>query len=70
MNKLRKVQVSPDAVSVTRWDTADYLEDLEEIVYYLEAAFDDGDPHIIKEALGNVARSKGMTAIAPETGLG
>ena len=70
MNKLRKVQVSPDTVSVTRWDTADYLEDLEEIVYYLEAAFDDGDPHIIKEALGNVARSKGMTAIAPETGVG
>ena len=63
MNKPKQHQVFPDAVSVTRWDTADHLEDLDDIVYYLEAAFDDGDPHLIKEALGNVARAKGVTAI-------
>ncbi len=70
MNKPKQHQVVPDAVRVTRWDTADYLEDLDDIVYYLEAAFDDSDPHLITEALGNVARAKGMTAIAAETGLG
>ena len=37
---------------------------------YLEAAFEDGDPQVIAGALGDVARSKGMTAVAAKAGLG
>ena len=70
MNKSRTYQFPPGAVRVTRWDTADYLENLEDVTHYLEAAFEDGDPHLIAEAIGNVARAKGMTAIATKTGLG
>ena len=52
------------------WDATDYLETEEDIVAYLEAAFDDGDPRLIAAALGDVARAKGMTKIATEAGLG
>ena len=37
---------------------------------YLEAALEDGDPALVAVALGDIARSKGMTQIARETGLG
>ena len=52
------------------WDAADYLEDLDDVVAYLEAAFEDGDPRIIAAALGDIARSRGMTAVAASAGLG
>ena len=37
---------------------------------YLEAAFKDGNHNVIAGALGDVARSKGMTAVAAKSGLG
>ena len=51
------------------WDAADHLEDLDDVVAYLEAAFEDGDPRIIAAALGDVARSRGMAAVAAKAGL-
>lgn len=51
------------------WDPADYLEDASDVVAYLEAAFADGDPQVIAGALGDVARSKGLTAVAEKSGL-
>ena len=52
------------------WDPAEYLEDLSDVVAYLEAAFEDGDPRVIAGALGDVARCRGMTAVAAKSGLG
>ena len=52
------------------WDSADYLETGDDIVAYLQAVFDDGDPDLITHALGAVARAKGMTEIAQKAGLG
>ncbi len=52
------------------WDPARYLESREDIVAYLDAALEEGDPALLAAALGDVARSKGMTEIARETGLG
>jgi probable addiction module antidote protein len=37
---------------------------------YLEAALEDGDSALVVAALGDIARAKGMTHIARETGLG
>lgn len=51
------------------WDAADYLDGPEMIAGYLNAAFEDGDPALIMAALGDVARAKGMTAIAREAGV-
>ena len=52
------------------WNAADYLNTEAEIVAYIDAAFEDGDPALIAAALGDVARAKGMTKVAAEAGLG
>lgn len=52
------------------WDAAEHLETDEDMAAYLEAALDVGDPVLITAALGDIARAKGMTQIARETGLG
>ncbi len=52
------------------WDPAHHLETDEDIVAYLEAAFEDGDPTLIAAALGDIARARGMTEVAAEAGLG
>jgi probable addiction module antidote protein len=52
------------------WDAANHLETKEDIAAYLEAALEDGDPTLIAAALGDIARSKGMTQISRDTGLG
>lgn len=52
------------------FDPAEYLETEEEIIAYLDAAMEENDPAHIARALGDVARSKGMTAISRRTGLG
>ena len=57
-------------VSTTPWKTEDHLETPEDIAAYLDAVFEDGDPGLIGHALGAVARAKGMTGIARQTGLG
>ena len=51
------------------WDAADYLKTQEDIVAYLEAVLEDGDPRLIAAALADVVRSKGFTKIATEAGL-
>lgn len=56
-------------LETTPYDTAEYLKTSADIAAYLEAAFEDGDPALITIALGNVARSEGMTEIAKATGL-
>jgi len=59
------------ATTATRpWDAADHLENEDDMAAYLEAAFEEGDPSLIAAALGDIARAKGMTQIARETGLG
>ena len=52
------------------WDTAEVLTDDEIIVEYLKAALEEDDPAFFMKAVGNVARAKGMTAIAQEAHLG
>ena len=56
-------------VELKEWDSAEYLKTAEDIAYYLQAAFEDGAPALLAAALGNVARSEGMTEIAKATGL-
>ncbi|PPT05233.1 hypothetical protein CKA32_005868 [Geitlerinema sp. FC II] len=51
------------------WDAAEHLETKEDIVAYLEAALEDGDPSVVVAALGDIVRSQGMTQIARETGI-
>lgn len=57
-------------VKVTPFDAAAYLETEEDILHYLEAAMEGNDPKHIAGALGDVARSKGMSDLARKAGLG
>ncbi|KRA82763.1 addiction module antidote protein [Altererythrobacter sp. Root672] len=52
------------------FDPAEYLRSEEEIVEYLNAWLEDGSPQEIASALGDIARSQGMSEIARKTGLG
>ena len=52
------------------WNTAEFLNSREDIAAYLDAVLEEDDPELLKVALGNIARSKGMTEIARATGLG
>jgi probable addiction module antidote protein len=58
------------ARKTTRWDAADTLETKEDIAAYLDAVLEDSDPDLLKAALGDIARAKGMTAITKAAGLG
>jgi probable addiction module antidote protein len=51
------------------WDAAEYLKTEEDMAYYLEAVLEESDPALLSAALGDIARAKGMTQIARETGL-
>lgn len=52
----------------TKWGTLKYLETETDIATYLNAALEDGDTSVIATALGDIARAKGMTQLAKETG--
>jgi len=53
-----------------RWDATDFLKTKADVAAYLEAALVEGDPTLFTATLGDVARAKGMTQIARQTGLG
>lgn len=59
-----------DRVVTTRFDAADYLEDEETQLAYLNAVLADGDAQEIAAALGTIARARGMTEVARRAGLG
>ncbi|WP_438727812.1 addiction module antidote protein [Parasphingorhabdus sp. DH2-15] len=52
------------------FDPAKYLQSEEDIITYLDEAMKDNDPAFIARALGDIARSEGMTEISKRTGLG
>jgi probable addiction module antidote protein len=54
----------------SRWDAATHLKTEEDIAAYIEAALEDGDSTVIAMALGDIARARGMTQLAKDTGLG
>ena len=55
----------------SRWDAADYLDTDEDRALYLDACLeeDPGDGSLIRSALGDIARARGMTQLAHDTGL-
>lgn len=58
-----------EAKKAAAYDAAEFLDTDEDIVAYLNAALEDGDPSLVSAALGDVARARGMTQLAHETGI-
>ena len=54
----------------TPFDAADYLDNEETIAAYLSATLEEDDPEMFLVAIKTVARARGMTQLAQETGLG
>lgn len=55
---------------LTTFDVAKYLDSNEVIAEYLSQILEDGDMDELLAAIGEIARAKGMTQIAKDTGLG
>lgn len=53
----------------TRYDTTDYLDTEARQAAYIAAALEYGDADFVRDALGLVARARGMGAIARKAGL-
>jgi probable addiction module antidote protein len=61
-----------NAIKLTKYDSAEHLKAEEDIVAYLQACFEEApdDAPFIAKALGIVARARGMTQLAKDTGMG
>lgn len=55
----------------SRWDSADYLKTEQDFADYFALCVEDdpGDGSLIRQALGTIARARGMTQLAKDTGL-
>ena len=58
-----------EKIKLTDFDPADYLTDAESVMAYLEEAFATNDSDFIADALGVVARAKGMAEISKKIGM-
>ena len=61
-----------ETIKLRKWDSAEHLKTEADMAHYFEACLDEAgdDAAFIAKALGNIARAKGMTALARETGMG
>jgi probable addiction module antidote protein len=63
MRKPAKPRLAP-------FDASDYLDNEETIAEYLKAALEDPDPDAFLAAVHDVAKARGMAAVAASAGLG
>ncbi len=64
MKKTKKIS------DLKTFDIADHLDNEEVIAEYLSQVMSAGDPEEMLEAIGDVARARGMTQVARDSGLG
>ena len=56
-------------LTTTDWDTAKHLDSPEMIREYIQAAIEEGDPALLRLALADVAKAKGMSGVAEQAQL-
>ena len=56
-------------IATTRFDAAEYLDTIERQAAYITAALETGDPDFVRDAIGIVARARGMAALAKDADL-
>ena len=61
-----------NTLKLRKWDSAEHLKTEEDMALYFEACLQEAgdDAAFITHALGVVAKAKGMTQLAKQTGLG
>ncbi|MCL2645024.1 MAG: putative addiction module antidote protein [Betaproteobacteria bacterium] len=58
-------------LKIRKWDVVEYLQSEEDQQLYLEACIEEAgdDAAFIAKVLGDIARARGMTQLAHDTGL-
>jgi len=61
-----------EKVALRKWDVVEHLKNEEDMAAYLEAAIEEAgdDAAFIAKVLGDIARARGMSQLAKDTGLG
>lgn len=59
-------------IQLRRWDVVEHLQTEEDMALYLNAALQEAgdDAAFIAKVLGDIARARGMSQLARDTGLG
>jgi probable addiction module antidote protein len=57
-------------IKLSQFDASAFLDNDEVIAEYLTAALEDENPDVFLAAIGNVAKARGISEIARNTGLG
>jgi len=56
-------------VTFSKYDPAEYIESKEDVMAFLEGAFEENDPEFLLETIGHIARSRGMAQLARELNM-
>ena len=58
-------------MKLKKWDSAEHLKTEEDMVAYFEACLEEAgdDPRFLAKALGIIARARGMSQLARDTGI-
>ena len=56
--------------NIAAFDATDYLDNETVIAEYLNAALEDENPDVFLQAIADVAKARGMSKLAADTGLG
>jgi len=59
------------AIKLKKWDSAEHLKTEEDIAFFFDACLEEAgdDPAFIAKALGTIARARGMSQLARDTGM-
>lgn len=57
-------------IKISTFDVTEHLDNEEVIAEYLAAALEDSNPDVFIAALADVAKARGITQLAKDTGLG
>ena len=57
-------------LKISKFDAVDYLDSEEMMAEYLTAAMEDENSDVFLAALADVAKARGITQLAKDTGLG
>ena len=63
MTKRIKISQLPE------FDATEYLGSEEDVAAYLTSVLEENDPALLAAALGDIARARGMTQVAKESGI-
>lgn len=61
--------LTADDLEISDWQASDFIVDEDDVAGYLDAVLAKGDLRLLLSALGDVARSEGMTRLSRKCGI-